>query len=365
MSSGKPSVYDVATAAEVSTASVSRYFRSPEKLSAATRSRIGQAVDRLGYLPSGVARGLAERRTGMVALYSFSQHEPDELARTVHGEPGIVERITEHGRPPRLFPLFSDEVLRGVELECTIRRLPLVVGWQAADDRGVELDDIAGRGDGVIVLPSTVADDHLRRLSRHKPVVLVSQPVPEGIAASSVSVDNEGGVREVTGHLADDHGARTFWYAGTTQGPELEARLRGFEAALEERGLPAPAQPLVQTGSRSQTIEAVRAAFEGTPSLRDSLPDAIVCSSDQTALGVLFVLAEMGIKVPEQVAVTGFDGIDAGHVSEPPLTTVRQPMDELGREAVSLLQQHLADDEVPASVVLPVTLVLRRSCGCP
>lgn len=239
MSSGKPSVYDVATAAEVSTASVSRYFRSPEKLSAATRSRIGQAVDRLGYLPSGVARGLAERRTGMVALYSFSQHEPDELARTVHGEPGIVERITEHGRPPRLFPLFSDEVLRGVELECTIRRLPLVVGWQAADDRGVELDDIAGRGDGVIVLPSTVADDHLRRLSRHKPVVLVSQPVPEGIAASSVSVDNEGGVREVTAHLADDHGARTFWYAGTTQGPELEARLRGFEAALGERGLQA------------------------------------------------------------------------------------------------------------------------------
>ncbi|WP_158595435.1 LacI family DNA-binding transcriptional regulator [Galactobacter caseinivorans] len=365
MSSGKPSVYDVATAAGVSTASVSRYFRSPGKLSAATRTRIGQAVDRLGYLPSGAARGLAERRTGMVGLYSFSQHEPDELERSVHGQPGTVERITESGRPPCLFPLFSDEVLRGVELECTLRRLPLVVGWQDTEDRGVDLDDIAGRGDGVIVLPSTVSDDHLRRLSRHKPVVLVSQPVPDGIAASSVSVDNQGGVREVTTHLADDHGARSFWYAGSTQGAEFEARFRGFEGALRERGLPVPAEPFVGTGSRSLTIEAVRAAFARTPALATSLPDAIVCSSDQTALGVLFVLAELGIQVPTQVAVTGFDGIDAGHVSEPPLTTVRQPMDELGREAVSLLQQHLADDAVPGSVVLPVTLVLRRSCGCP
>ncbi|MFJ3956878.1 LacI family DNA-binding transcriptional regulator [Arthrobacter sp. NPDC090010] len=365
MTKVRPSVYDVAAAAEVSTASISRYFRSPDKLSEQIRTRIEQAVLELGYLPSGLARGLAERRTGSIGLYSFSGHEPDEWERSeASGRTGEVARVVEHGTWPRLYPLFADEVLRGVELECTLRRLPLAVGWQDAEGRGVALDDIARRSDGLIVLPATIDEAHLRLLSRRMPLVLVSQPVPDGVVASSVRVDDLSGMRAITAHLADEHGARNFAFAGSTAGPEHEARFAGFEQVLRERGLTVPGAPLINTGSRSGSFTAMGDVLAERPALLSSLPDAIVCSSDQTALGVQEALAERGLDVPGDVAVTGFDGIDAGRLTVPSLTTVRQPMDELGREAVGLLSEALTGDAQPRHVVLSVSLVTRRSCGC-
>lgn len=359
-----PSVYDVATHAGVSTASVSRYFRSPGKVSEATRERIAESVEQLGYVPSGNARGLAERRTGMIGLYSFSGHEPDELERLSDRGAGTVVRIDERTRAPRLYPLFADEVLRGVELECTTRRIPLAVGWQLGADGGVQLDDIAQRSDGLIVLPATIDNPHLRRLARRMPVVLVSQPVPDDVAAMSVGVDDEGGMQALAAHLTDDHAVRRVWFVGPDEGSEHEARLRGLTAVLAARGLTPPERPFVTNGSRRGTHDALASAFAAEPALADTLPDAIVCSSDQAALGVVAALSERGIRVPRDVAVTGFDGIDAGRFSTPPLTTVRQPMDELGREAVALIAARLRGDRADDAVVLPVALVVRASCGC-
>lgn len=365
MNSARPSVYDVAAAAGVSTASISRYFRSPEKLSAQTRAHIANVVTQLGYLPSGLARGLAEQRTGSIGLYSFSGHEADEWERITPSRGyNTVERVREDGKHPRLYPLFADEVLRGVELECTLRRLPLAVGWQATGERGVELDDIARRSDGLIVLPSTIDDTHLLLLSRRMPLVLVSQPAPEGVRASSVRVDDFGGMHAMTAHLADDHGARRFAFAGPRVGAEHTARFAGFTTALAERGLTAPQAALIDTGSRAGSREAMQRLLHADDDLRSNPPQAIVCSSDQTALGVMAALQEFEIAVPTQIAVTGFDGIDAGRFTTPALTTIRQPMDELGREAVALLAEALNGEPAPRSVELAVTLVIRDSCGC-
>lgn len=359
-------MYDVARFAQVSTATVSRYFRSPDKLSPSTLLRVRQAVERLGYLPSGLARGLAERRTGMVGLYSFSGHEPDELERPRLGAPGAVPRLVEQGREPRLFPLFADEVLGGVEIECTLRRLPLAIGWQDGEGGGVQLDEIARRCDGVIVLPAIVDDAHLSLLARRLPVVLIAQPAPEGVAATSVTVDNAAGMTALAAHLCDDHGAASFWYAGPVDGADHRARFEGFAAALAGRGLATPDGPIIATGSRAGSRAALRELLGRRPELLGGLPDAVVCSSDQTALGVIAAFGEHGVAVPGRVAVTGFDGIDAGRMSEPPLTTIRQPMGELGREAVALLAKLLAGEVDPsASVVLPVSLAIRQSCGCP
>lgn len=362
----RPSVYDVAAAAGVSTASISRYFRAPEKLSETLRDRIRNAVEELGYLPSGLARGLAEQSTGTLGFYSFSGHEPDEWDRDrVPSTVGDVPRVEYRGDWPRLFPLYADEVLRGIELECTLRRLPLLVGWQDADGRGVALDDIARRSDGLVVLPSTIDEAQLRLLDQRLPMVLVSQLVPDGMAASSVRVDDFHGMRALTAHLADDHGARRLAFAGSATGAEHAQRYAGFAAALHDRGLDVPGEPLVDAGSRSATYAALRALLRSDPSFGESLPDAIVCSSDQTALGVQSALVEHGFAVPGDIAVTGFDGIDAARLADPPLTTVRQPMDELGRVAVELLTEALEAPGTTRHVVLPVAILVGRSCGCP
>jgi LacI family transcriptional regulator len=364
-------VYDVAGAAGVSTATVSRYFRAPDKLSASTRERVRRAVAELGYLPSGSARALAERQTGAIGVYSFSGHEPDEVwepSAATNGlrpdrageEEDIVVRVAGQRRRPRLFPLFADEVLRGAEIECTVRRTPLVVGWQPGTSVGVELEEIARRVDGVVVLPSTVDAEAVAQLSRTKAVVLVAQPAPRDVIADAVVIDNEGAMRALVEHLIEEHAVDSFWYAGSDVGHEHEARRRGWEAALDARGLRADTPDITDGGSRA----AARAVIADL--LRSLVPPrAIVCASDQTALGVMEALHDAGLRVPEDVVVTGFDGIDAGEFARPTLTTIRQPMEALGRTAVSLLASRLEAPDTAARVVrLPVELVLRASCGC-
>ncbi|WP_353115624.1 LacI family DNA-binding transcriptional regulator [Microbacterium sp.] len=355
-------VYDVAAAAGVSTATVSRYFRSPDKLSPAALTAVQAAVERLGYLPSGMARGLAERRTGAVGLYSFSGHEADELLMPEAGDADTVTVVRDDAGAtrPRLFPLFADEVLRGVELECTLRRLPLVVGWQPREEGGIALDEIARRVDGLVVLPSTLPDAQLKQLARAKAIVVVSQPAPGGVDVGAVLVNNEGGMRALAGHLADVHDVREFWFAGPQEGFEHEARRRGFDEALRERGLVEVPPTIVETGSRVDARAAVGRALA-----RCRPPRAIVCASDQTGLGVMEALADAGYRVPDDVIVTGFDGIDAGRFMLPGLTTVRQPMELLGRVALQLLAERLDDAGAPTrTVTLPVEVVLRGSCGC-
>lgn len=364
-------VYDVATAAGVSTATISRYFRAPEKLSAATRERVRVAVGELGYLPSGSARALAERQTGAIGVYSFSGHEPDEvwepsaamtapLPDSAGVEGGLVMRVTGGRSRPRLFPLFADEVLRGAEIECTVRRTPLVVGWQPGTGVGVELEEVARRVDGVLVLPSTIDPDAIAQLSRTKAVALVAQPAPPDVIADAVVIDNQGAMRALVDHLIEDHGVDSFWYAGSEVGYEHEARRRGWQSALDAHGLRTDGPDIADAGSRA----AARAVISDL--LRSLLPPrAIVCASDQTALGVMEALHDAGLRVPQDVVVTGFDGIDAGEVVRPSLTTIRQPMEALGRTAVSLLVSRLAAPDTAARVVrLPVELLLRASCGC-
>jgi LacI family transcriptional regulator len=357
-------VYDVAKAAGVSTASVSRYFRTPDKVSPATQEAIRTAVDTLGYIPSGLARGLAERHSGVIGMYSFSDHEPDELEIPQPSPDGEVAVIHEASATQRSYPLFADEVLHGVELECTIRGLPLAVGWQKRDTGGVSLDEIARRVDGLVVLPGVMSQSRLKHLARTKPLVLVSQqPQPE-LSVPTVTVDNEGGMRRLAEHLITDHGYRTFWVAGPVDDFDRSARHRGLLQALETAGLEPPNQTaLGNAWLRSDTRSLLAELLAGHQ--QTELPDAIVCISDQIALGVIEALTDAGIDVPHDVAVTGFDGIDAGRFIKPALTTVRQPMDLIGRVAVQLLSDLIAEDtDATAHRILPVQVLLRASCGC-
>ena len=335
-----PTVYDVAERAGVSIATVSFAFRRPERVKDTTREAVFAAARELGYVPNASARGLARRRTGALGLYSF-----DYL---------LAEAAVEAS--PRDFPLYVDEVQRGMQLECWRRGLALMTGGGPSSEQVVT--DIAGRVDGLAVFPQTVPLEDLQHIARRIPVVEVSEPVL-GDGLSHVTVDNADGVRRATTHLVEHHGLRRLVFVGQGQSHEVAVRFKGFKAALKVAGLTPPRAPLHAGGDADAEAATLVAR------LRDELPEAVVCATDQQALAMLDALQAQGIRVPQDIAVTGFDGIVAGLLSRPTLTTVRQPMGEMGRAVVEILVDRLAEpDLAPENRQLPVELVLRESCGC-
>jgi LacI family transcriptional regulator len=178
-----------------------------------------------------------------------------------------------------------------------------------------------------------------------------------------VTVDNVGGMRALTKHLVTEHAIRDLWFLGSASGynDDNNARFKGFRSALRAANVLVPDERRLRDGSRTGARQAVADLVGQVP-----LPEAIVCATDQIALGVIDALRGAGIRVPQQMVVTGFDGIDAGRFLRPSLTTVRQPMDALGRVAVRILAEQIEQaDRAPTHRQLPVQVVLRESCGCP
>ncbi len=358
-----PTVYDVAERAGVSIATVSFAFRRPEKVKPSTREAVLAAARELGYVPSASARGLADGRTRALGLFSFDYllDAPDH-----HAEPGTVPP-TALGAPTadlnedlRLFPLYVDEVQRGVELECWRRGYALMVGGRGQENTETVVADIAGRVDGIAVFPHTVPTEVLHRISRRIPVVELSQPSRDD-DLNHVTVDNARGMRQLINHLTTEHRLTRFQFLGDTSGFDQQARFRAFRSALRAAGSPVP------RASLSPPRATARHAAEVIDRLlrHAELPQALVCVTDQDALAAMDALGAAGVVVPDDIVVTGFDGIAAGRVVRPGLTTVRQPMEAMGRTVVDILLERLTYPErPPISRKLPVSLALRESCGC-
>lgn len=347
--SRRPTVYDVAARAGVSIATVSFAFRRPERVRDTTRATVLAAARALGYVPSVNASGLARGRTGALGLYALDYLLPDG---------------TGADDDPRAFPLYADEVQRGVALQCRRRGYALMLAAAPRDTTGQEraVTDIAGRVDGLAVLPHTLPPDTLRRVASRLPVVAVSEPgrPHRDDRMDHVTVHNAAGTAALTHHLLSRHGRRDLLFTGCLEAPDNRARLDGFHAALRAAGLRPPRPPATHRGDGAGHARALVRDLAG----RDALPEAFVCATDQDALAVLDALAGVA-PVPDRVAVTGFDGILAGRLATPALTTVRQPMADLGRTAVEVLLDRLArPDRPPAHRQLPVRLTVRRSCGC-
>jgi len=361
-----PTVYDVAERSKVSIATVSRVLRSPEAVREQTRERVLEAVRYLGYVPSGNARALAARRTNVIGLF-FPGH--DDLEAAAVAEPdftgevpvvvddGVVAQQTEN--------LYFDEVLRGAEIEAWRRGFALMVAAGRGASREALVNDIAGRVDGLAVLARTVSDDLLAHVARRIPVVVLAGSERDD-GFDHVSASNGPGMRTLAAYVIETHGVREpIYIAGPADSPDDAERHEGFREALRSAGIP-EAGLVVERGDF--TREGGRAAAErlvdrGALTPTAGARRAIICANDQTALGVLDVLEARGIRVPDDVLVTGFDGIAAGAHSRPRLTTVHQPMVELGRAAVHAITARLDDPTLGAqSLTLPVRVVLRDSC---
>ncbi|HEX2133702.1 MAG TPA: LacI family DNA-binding transcriptional regulator [Actinophytocola sp.] len=349
---GAPTVYDVAERARVSIATVSRVYRNPDTVRAQTRERVLAVARELGYVPSGNARGLASRSTGVLGL-CFPDYADPEVEADEDGSDDIAD--PEH-------MLYADEITRGMERAARRHGYALLIAASLAGGPESLVAKVAGRVDGFAVLARTVPTEDLEIISRRLPVVMVAGP-REIDHLDHLEVANADGEFAMTTHLIADHGLRRLAFlGGAADSPDAEARFRGFRRACAAAGLPVPDEPHTR-GDFTQADG--RVAVERLLARVGRPPQGLVCANDQMALGALQALERRGIRVPEDVAVVGFDGIPLGRVVRPSLTTVTQPMRKLGETAVDLLVERLGEpDREPRSVLLPVTQTRRRSCGC-
>ncbi|MFF3953332.1 LacI family DNA-binding transcriptional regulator [Streptomyces sp. NPDC001890] len=347
-----PTVYDVAERSGVSIATVSRVYRTPDSVRAQTRERVLEAARQLGYVPSGNARGLASRTTGVLGLCFPDYADPDAEA-DAEADNDADDAVM----------LYSDQIIRGMERAARRHGYALLIAASLEGGPESLVAKVAGRVDGFAVLAQTVPTEDLEVISRRLPVVMIAGP-REIDHLDHIVVANADGERELARHLIEDHGLRRLAFVGgEAESPDAEARFLGFRQACRDAGLPVPDEPDLRAEMMTQA-EGARAA-EALLDRPGERPQGVLFANDQMAVGALRALERRGVRVPEDIAVTGFDGIPLSRIVRPPLTTVRQPIRQLGEQAVELLVQRLGNSgSEPVSLMLPVSLIRRASCGC-
>jgi DNA-binding LacI/PurR family transcriptional regulator len=319
---------EVARVAGVSRATVSRVVNGVATVDRELREVVEKAISTTGYAPNRAARSLVTRRAGAIGLVL-----PDE-GRTVH-DPYFGRVVT--GVMPVVRPL-------GVQLVLT-----------TTDPGGHQqvVDDIRQRRlDGVILIHTHGADPLPRLLTEaNLPVVLAARPV-RPMSITYVDVDQIAGGALAADHLVERGCRRLATITGPLETPAGQDRLKGFLAEVARRGLP---EPVVVEGDFSR--EGGAAAARGLPDV-----DGIFIASDLMATGALPVLRNRGLRVPEDVRVVGFDDSSPAVECDPPLTTVRQPVEDMAAEMARLLVERVERPDRPtSSVVFAPTLVVRRS----
>jgi LacI family transcriptional regulator len=322
----KATIYSVADQAGVSIATVSRVLQGSSVVSERTRQKVLLAVDELDYLPSGAARSLAVRH---------------------HDTYGLV--LPELGGP------YYAELLVGFETRAAeLHQSVMLVLAGSKEDRGRAVRTLATRVDGIAVLGA----DAVHVGTSSKPVVIIAGPARAGIEA--IGAENVEGARRLTEHLLD-HGCTRLRFVGDTDAAQdLLERYQGFVAAHEQRGLTPAAPVRAEFRERDGTAVAERLlAGEFTA-------DALVCGNDELALAVMARLADSGVDVPDDLAIVGWDDVMTARYVRPGLTTVRQPVHELGALAADRLHE-LVSGATPSAErrVLATEVVIRSSCGCP
>ncbi|MGH8774307.1 MAG: LacI family DNA-binding transcriptional regulator [Jiangellaceae bacterium] len=331
-----PTLEEVARVAGVSRATVSRAINGGERVSTRALAAVERAISELGYTPNRAARSLVTRRTDSIALVV-----PETGSRFVADSvlTAALQGITT--------------ALSGTELQ-----LILLIAQQAGDTARLLRYLRAGHVDGALVISHHGEDQLPAELAKTRlPFVFGGRPLdPGNVTVPYVDADNVGGGRIAARHLLE-RGDRVI---GTVAGPrDMPAgldRLAGWREVLTEAGRPANR---VEHGDF--TAEGGAAAMARLLQAQPDL-DAVFVASDLMATGALRVIQESGRRVPDDIAVIGYDDSILAHAAIPPLTTVRQPAEEMGRRMAELLLEQLAGGPWPtAGVILPTELVVRAS----
>lgn len=327
-------IYDVASRAGVSIATVSRALNAPQTVNATTLQRIQDAIDELGFIPKAEATARARRIHRQVGVLApFFMHYPSFTQRLR----GVAGALLDSGFELVVYNVDTPEHVRGY-----LHSLP-----------------ITRRLDGLLIISLMLDDQEAQRLVQHRlPTVLIEGTHP---ALAAVEIDNVGGGEMAAAYLVAKGHRRIGFVGGDRQLPGYaigtsELRFRGFAAALEQQGL-TPCLPGFAPCSATHE-EARRQALDLLQ--QPERPTAIFAGNDTLALGVLKAARELGLRVPEDVAVLGFD--DADFAEYIGLSTVSQSLEESGRLAVEMLLSMLAEPaRMNRHVQLPLKVIERET----
>ena len=342
-------VYDVARVAGVSTATVSRVMRGSSLVHPDTRDRVLAVVEALGFVPDASAQGLSRRRKDIIGFVAL-----ERAAGEMDIERGAL--------------LFADQIVHAAEavLRGTGYSLLLTFG-----ERGEQFERrvraLSGKVDGLLVAEEIMAAGDLRALAERIPIVVIAGR-PDETGLDMIGADNRAGMTALVSHLVGHHGHRRLCLvSGPKDAPDATARQAAFEAAVLAGPGSSVEQVIHGDFSESSGQAAARVLLDRPrPPSRPALPDVVVCANDQMAIGVLRGLQRAGVAIPGDVALTGFDDVYPSHLIDPPLTTVSQPVRELGDRAARRLLARIEDRSLPPRAeILPATAVIRTSCGCP
>lgn len=315
---------DVAAESGFSQATVARVFSSPHLVSPKTRESVESAANKLGYVPNAIARSLKSQRTDIIAAVVPARGEYWQ-----HALVSFSSQLAERGKQLLLFS-FADsaDVARVIE---SVQRY---------------------RVDGIILASANIGQAQISRLMRSAmPVVAFNQPAASGVIPS-VSVDNAMGTAALSAHLVEQGCRSVSFVGGLSDASTDQIRYRG---AAQELGRNGVACAYIEAGSFEYDAGYKAAAHLAD---LDELPDAVMVSGDELAFGVLDGLRTLGITAPDDLLLTGFDGLPQASWAGYDLTTLVQSVDSLAEQAVSLVldagSTHLDSDI--ADIVVPGTL---------
>jgi len=323
-------IKDVARVANVSVATVSRVLNGLENVTEPVRQVVLKVAKDMRYSPHAAARSLSSRRTNTVGVVL-----PD-----LHGE-------------------FFSELVRGIDQVARERGQYLLVSSYHGhpEEQGAALRAMRGRVDGLLVMSPYVDDSGFltENLSPSLPVVLMNTHLPNA-GFASISIDNYGGAVEMVRHLVQLGHRRIAFIAGPGDNFDARERLRGYRDALAAQ-LPKAREWVLQGDFGEASGHAAGSAIAASA----DRPDAIFAANDMMALGCLFAFNQAGIKVPDEIALVGFDDIPLARYVHPPLTTMRVNIAELGGRALAALLDG-GEAAKEASSFIP-KLIVRASSG--
>lgn len=319
-------IRDVAAKAGVSVATVSRVLNGKELVREETSTQVLEAARSLRYVPNVAARSLSIRRSNTIGI----------VLPEVHGQ-------------------FFSEVIRGIDVAARREGYHILVSGSHSDVREMMdmVEAMRGRVDGLVVMAPDVAVDSL---SDQLPVVLLNT---NDKRYAAITIDNYGGARSMMRHLVSLGHQRIAFISGPSQNADARERVRGYRQSM--RGL--DAKPSEHRGDFTEA-SGHAAALEIAKS--NPRPTAVFAANDSMAIGAIGGFAEAGLRVPEDLTVVGFDDIPIARFMAPPLTTVGVDIAELGRRALAVLLDVMAEPQrEPRRERISTALVVRKSCGAP
>ena len=334
--SSSVTIRDVARQAGVSVATVSRYINRNAPVSAEVGERLDEVMNRLRYVPHAAARNLASRKTRVIGL----------LLNNLHND-------------------FFVPLLNGVEGVVRQKEYNLIVATYHASSRNTLPPPIGPHNtDGLLVFSDGLIDEDLANLNASGfPMVLVHRTSPPSLSIPSVTVENVEITHKLVEHLIQVHGKRRILFMrGPTDQEDSVRREAGYKSALAANGIPFD-ENLILNGDFERNI-AFQALNEFLSNGKQVAFDAVFTGDDDAAIGVLKALHLHGCRIPEDIAVIGFDDLGFAPFLNPPLTTVRAPTESVGRIAAERLFDILENHPSNEVSILPTEIIFRRSCGC-